>query len=74
MMKITYKNDVIPCFKNLKKGEVFLYENDPAMKLEEMYDSNDNCLNAINLRDGELFYIGDYKNCIPLNCELIVNP
>ena len=72
-MKITdMRTNNHPYFRDLKEGEVFLWDRDICMKVDETecdYDS----YNFINLRTGEhLGYLDDLQRVIKLDGELII--
>lgn len=73
-MNTTLKNNKkYVCFKEIKQGEVFKYQDDLFMKIEEIEAESENIMNAIFLADGELINFYDHELVFPLKYQLIIN-
>lgn len=70
-MKIN-SNKKVTRFDDIKCGDVFLYNADYILKIEEIIDLNGDTVNAVFLDKGECgeFY-GD-EIVTPVDCELVI--
>ena len=60
-------------FDDIKCGDVFLYQSDYILKIEEITDSNGDTVNAVFLDKGECGEFYGNEIVTPVDCELIIN-
>ena len=75
-MIIEIKNASRVAFGSLREGEVFraIFDGDPciAMKINYSEDTCGDGINAIDLSDGEWFYLTDDYKVEPLKAKLVI--
>ena len=62
-------------FANLKTGEVFTMvgmKNTVLMRLENVFDKDEDIFNAVDLEDGRLLYVGSTDTVLKLKAEINV--
>lgn len=60
-------------FANLKTGDVFTMvgmKNTVLMRLDNVFDQDEDVFNAIDLEDGKLIYIGATDTVLKLKAEI----
>lgn len=71
-MKITGNINAIKTFNDIKEGEVFFHKQNYVLKIEKIYETDDEYVNAVYLNNGEGGTFQGNEIVAPVDCELVI--
>ena len=71
-MKINQKRRIATDFDEVSLGDVFQYEDDVYMRIDDICNNRNEIFNAVNLSNGDLFFFPRNETVTQVEAELII--